>query len=130
MNEKQDKPYFTQGYGERFRKLRKERGMTMEQFGQMLDVSAPTVASYENEHRFPRMETVVFLANKFNLSVDYLLGLSDIPNLQTDIYDAERFFLKEKINWRGRPIDPDDLEPFQKLLESLMEAKTTNNFDK
>lgn len=124
MTEKQEKTYFTQGYGERFRRIRKERGMTMEEFGKLLDVSPPTIAAYENEHRFPRMETVVFIAKKFGYSVDYLLGLSDLPQIKIDILDAERFFLKEQINWKGRPIDPKDLEPFKALLQSLMTAKT------
>lgn len=123
-NEKQENTYFAKGYGERFRKIRKDRGMTMDEFGKLIKVSAPTIAAYENEHRFPRMETVVFLSKKFGYSVDYLLGLSDVPDLVTDIYDAQRFFLKEQINWNGRPIDPADLEPFKQLLESLMEAKS------
>ena len=112
------------GYGERIRAIRKLHKLTMEEFGRRIGVSAPTIAAYESEQRAPRIETIVELARRYGYSVDYLLCLSDVPNLQMDIKDAYNFFFKEKINWHGKPINPNDLQPFRALLEQLMNAKT------
>lgn len=112
------------GYGDRIRQIRKQRKMTMEEFGRRIGVSAPTIAAYESEQRSPRVETIAALAREYGYSVDYLLCLSDVPNLQVDIKDAHDFFFKDDINWNGKPINPNDLQPFRALLQQLMDAKT------
>lgn len=115
------------GYGRRIREIRKSRKMTMEEFGSRIGVSAPTIASYENEQRSPRIETIGALAKEYGYSVDYIIGLSDIPNLQVDIKDAHDFFFKHDINWQGKPINPNDLGPFRTLLQQIMDMKTDHN---
>jgi transcriptional regulator with XRE-family HTH domain len=61
-------------YGERIRELRKERGWTMKQLGQRLDVAESTVSGYENEIRRPDLDILLRLSELFNVSVDYLIG--------------------------------------------------------
>ena len=112
------------GFGARLKKLRLENKMTMEQFGRRIDVSAPTIAAYESESRSPRLEVISSIAKEFNCSVDFILGLTDVREIKQDIYDAYNFFMKEQINWHGRPIDPNDLTAFRALLEQIMDAKT------
>lgn len=112
------------GFGARLKKLRLENKMTMEKFGEVIGVSAPTIAAYESESRSPRLEVISSIAEKFNCSVDFILGLTDVREIKQDIYDAYNFFMKEQINWHGRPIDPNDLTAFRALLEQIMDAKT------
>lgn len=112
------------GFGARLKKLRLENNMTMEQFGKKIKVSAPTIAAYESENRSPRLEVITAIAEAYDCSVDYLLGLTSVRTIKQDIHDAYNFFMKEHINWHGTPIDPNELLPFRLLLEQIMDKKT------
>lgn len=62
---------------ERLRQLREEKEWTQEQLGEILNVSGATVNRYEKGLRNPAPETMVKLAEIFNISLDYLLGRFD-----------------------------------------------------
>jgi len=68
-------------FGERLRKLRRAKGWTQEQLAKMLNVSRNAVAGWEapSKRYFPDQETLVRIARLFGVSVDYLLGLIDVP---------------------------------------------------
>ncbi len=59
--------------------LREKQHMTQEQLGNILGVSKYTVASYENGHREPPFDILLKLSAYFQVSVDYLIGRTDIP---------------------------------------------------
>jgi transcriptional regulator with XRE-family HTH domain len=62
------------------KKLRRARRITQEELAAVLSVSKFTVSSYENEHTEPDDSTKVLIAKTLDVSLDYLLGLSDVPN--------------------------------------------------
>lgn len=65
-------------YG-RIRDLRTDRGLTQEAVADYLHVKQNTYSQYEvGTTRFP-LEVVVKLAEYFNVSVDYLVELTDDP---------------------------------------------------
>lgn len=64
-------------FASRFRGLRAEKGLTQREVAQRLDVSPTTVASWEQEKNNPGLDTLVDIAHLFDVSVDYLLGLTD-----------------------------------------------------
>lgn len=62
---------------ERIRDLRIDRGLTQEDIGKLLHVSQNTYSQYEiGEIRYP-LDAVITLAKYYNVSVDYLVGLTD-----------------------------------------------------
>lgn len=65
------------GFNERLRQLREEKGMDREQLAARLDMSYSTIAKYEAGSRFPDQDTLLKLADIFDVSTDYLLGKSD-----------------------------------------------------
>ena len=65
--------------GERLSDLRIEKGMTQEDLAKLLSVSKYTISSYENGHTSPDDQNLVRLAQIFDVSLDYLLGLIDEP---------------------------------------------------
>lgn len=67
-------------FGKRLKLLRSEKKMTQQQLADLLKVSPSTVGMYEQGRRDPDTETVKFLADFFNVSLDYLLGRTDIRN--------------------------------------------------
>lgn len=65
-------------YG-RIRDIRNDRGLTQEQIARFLHVSQNTYSQYEiGTTRFP-LDVVVKLAEYYNVSMDYLVGLTDDP---------------------------------------------------
>ena len=65
-------PIFTQ----RFRELQGERSNT--DFADFLGLSRQTVGFYCNSDRLPDVITLIQIAEKCNVSTDYLLGVTDI----------------------------------------------------
>ena len=63
--------------GERLQELRKDYGLSQEQLAQILGVSHYTVSSYECNRSDPDDKSKIKLAQLFNVSVDYMLGLID-----------------------------------------------------
>lgn len=72
----------------RLRFLRTEKGESLEKVAQYLNVSLQTVSNYETEKRDMTPETIIKLANYFNVSTDYLLGKTDIRNTGKQIDDV------------------------------------------
>lgn len=57
--------------------LRKSLKMTQTQFGDLVNVSQRSVASWEAGERSPSLSTLCELADRLDVSVDYLLGRTD-----------------------------------------------------
>lgn len=65
-------------FGSILKKLRTEKNITQEELSKILNVSRPTIGRYEINERFPDHENLIKLSKFFNVSIDYLLGLTDI----------------------------------------------------
>ncbi|WP_212953462.1 helix-turn-helix domain-containing protein [Shouchella tritolerans] len=73
---------------ERLRALRKERQLTQEQLGELINVTKVSISGYENGNRTPDTDTLRRLADVFGVSTDYLLGRSKEKN-GSFFYDNE-----------------------------------------
>lgn len=64
-------------YG-RIRDLRNDRGLTQQELADYLHISQNTYCQYEiGTSRFP-LDVVIKLAEYYNVSLDYLVGLTDV----------------------------------------------------
>ena len=61
------------------RKLRESKKMTQLTLGTQLGVTQELISRYEIGDSFPQPQMLIKIAEYFNCSVDYLLGLTDIP---------------------------------------------------
>jgi transcriptional regulator with XRE-family HTH domain len=68
---------FVVTFGQRLRLLRERKGLVQKQISDFLGVSESTVGKYENDQRTPPPDTITKLATYFNVSTDYLLGVSN-----------------------------------------------------
>ncbi|HHV09772.1 MAG TPA: helix-turn-helix transcriptional regulator [Clostridiales bacterium] len=88
----------------RIKELREERGMTQKDFSEFIGISQQTLSGYERGVTTPSPDALRNIAEKCNISVDWLLGLSDKKYLTYKIetysdlfgeliklYDAKRF---------------------------------------
>lgn len=64
--------------GERLADIRKDFGDTQATLADKLSVSLPTIRSWEQEKSSPSHEMLVAICRLYQISSDYLLGLSDI----------------------------------------------------
>ncbi|MBQ8508115.1 MAG: helix-turn-helix transcriptional regulator [Clostridia bacterium] len=63
------------------RKLRKERGITQISLQMKTGIEQALISKYETGERVPPTDTLVILADFFDVSVDYLLGRTDKPEV-------------------------------------------------
>ncbi len=61
------------------KKLRESKNITQVKLSIDLDVSQELISRYELGSSFPQPQMLIKLAEYFNCSVDYLLGITDIP---------------------------------------------------
>ena len=66
--------------GDRLSELRKDAGLTQDELGEILKVNKHSVSSYERDRSEPPDDVKIRIAEYFNVSTDYLLGLTDEPN--------------------------------------------------
>ena len=64
-------------FSKNLKSLRIEHNLSQTQVGNKLGVTQSTIAKWESNEREPSLEMLVQIANIFNISTDYLLGLSD-----------------------------------------------------
>lgn len=125
-------------FADRFSQLRGEK--TQDEFAAFLGISRPTVGFYENGVRLPDAQILRQIADKCNVSADWLLGLSDGNsndyNIQAtckftgltegaiktilDLQEADRFLLNEWVLDMAKVISTVIEEPcFTPLMEDL-----------
>lgn len=86
--------------GDRIRELRNSRSLSQVELAKQLHVSKQTISNWENNNVPPSIDTLIRIANFFDVSTDYLLefnnerklnveGLSDsqIAHIQAIIQD-------------------------------------------
>lgn len=101
-------------FSTRLKTLRYELGLSQKEFAESVGISAMAVSTYENDSKSPSIETATKIAQKYNVSLDWLCGLSDrrqtgiVLDSMSDILDIlfeiekvtpiEIFFNEEMIN--------------------------------
>jgi transcriptional regulator with XRE-family HTH domain len=101
---------------ERLKILRKEKGFTQRQIADDLSIDQSNYAGYESGRRVPPPDKLAKLANLFGVSVDYLLGRSDIRRAN-DIAAAS--------SETGYDLPPEALEELEKY-KALLRLKYGN----
>ena len=61
--------------------LRKSRGLTQKQLADALALSEIAIQNYEARRRRPAFDVLLALADYFDVSLDYLVGRSDVKDL-------------------------------------------------
>jgi transcriptional regulator with XRE-family HTH domain len=65
-------------FGERLRQLRLEKEMYQKELAKIIGVSESAISAYEKGIREPEYSKLKELAKFFAVSIDYLIGVSDI----------------------------------------------------
>lgn len=68
----------------RLRELRIEKGLLQSDIAKIINKSERTVGFYETGERDMGTETLSKLSDFFNVSIDYILGKTDMRNIEDD----------------------------------------------
>ena len=68
-------------FSETLKQLRHKKGMGQKQLSSYLHCSVGTISNYESGTHCPDLDTLVKLADFYEVSVDYLLGRTSYPYL-------------------------------------------------
>ena len=69
----------------RIKQLRKEIGLTQRKFSKMVGCTAATLSAYENGSKSPSLEIIKRIAENCNVSIDWLIGLSNKKETEPEI---------------------------------------------
>lgn len=64
----------------RLKSLRQERGITKKQLSDEVGLKYSTYANYESGLREPNSEALIALSEYYGVTIDYIMGRSDIKN--------------------------------------------------
>lgn len=104
--------------GERLKTLRKNADISQTKLSFLMGLTQSSVNRYENNQAEPPYDILIWYADYFDVSVDYILGRTDNP--QGKVYKYEPDFVKDKIK------DKDDWNKFVEMCfepDSPMNAK-------
>ncbi len=63
------------------KELRKSRNMTQVGLQMKTGIEQALISKFENGERIPPTETLIILADFYNVSIDYILGRTDKPEI-------------------------------------------------
>lgn len=65
----------------RIRELRQKKGFSQLQLSLELEVTQETISAYEHGRHLPSVTSLMKMAKLFGVSMDYIMGLSDVPQI-------------------------------------------------
>lgn len=100
------------------KKMREQKGITQIKLAIDLKVSQELISRYEVGSSFHQPNMLIKLANYFNCSTDYLLGLTDIPTPVKYLINSNNIENAEILN-KYNSLSNDDKKHFCSYLEHL-----------
>lgn len=77
--------YYNDPFPTRLRALMKERGIRNNDLAKVLSMQSCGVTGYRSGNTQPPLDKIIDIAKYFEVSVDYLLGLSDMPTPYSEL---------------------------------------------
>ena len=113
--------------------LRKERKLSQEDIGNLIQKKRSTISGYETEGKEPDIDTICQLARFFDVSTDYLLGNSDERKNVDSVFfgDSGGKFEKtyETLPASVRPLVAKCFEQFYRLLNHDVRLARTERLE-
>ena len=116
-------------FQKRLNQLLNETGTTLQQLANKIDTTKVSISRYKNGHRIPDINTIYKLAKYFNVSTDWLLGLSekrktswydDLPEELQEFVDKHGIEYFESIKFANQKgIPPEDIKTIIETFEEL-----------
>ena len=76
----------------RIKELRTSKNLTQKEFAETLNISTVSVSSYETGVKTPSLDMIINISKRYNVSIDWLCGLSDKMTLDKQITTYKDLF--------------------------------------
>lgn len=111
------------GYGARLKSLRLTSNFTMDTVSKAAGIAKSTYAGYESEFRQPSLDKLAFFADYFNVTTDYLLGLTSEKNMIETKFALNHYKGSKDFHWDGIPLNEKELKEISDFLRGVVEKK-------
>ena len=68
-------------FAERLKSLRESRRIYQKEMAELLSLSLRGYQCYESDESEPKLATLIAIADYYHVSIDYLVGRTDDPNI-------------------------------------------------
>ena len=101
----------------RLRDLRHAKGISQQDLADILHVTQQSIYKYETGKAESDLDVVIAIANYFDVSVDYLVGYTDVP-IRYEYYDIEKSITsqEDRLLKYYRALTQDGQDTIQSLL--------------
>ncbi|KIL78043.1 helix-turn-helix domain-containing protein [Bacillus badius] len=83
--------------GKRLKKEREKRNWSQKYVAERIGITNAVLSNYERDYRDPDTETLKKMADIYDVSTDYLLGLSDSPNNKVTVAGQDIMLTMEEL---------------------------------
>ena len=104
---------------QRLKAIRNARGMSQAEVAAQLSISREALCMYETGRRQPSNELLGTLARFYNVSMDYLLGVSDIPDSFADL-SGKALYISRALS----RLDPETLDYLARFTEQSVASQS------
>ena len=105
----------------RLKELRQNKGISQQKLAEILGISQQAVNKYENHSIEPDIWTLIALASYFEVSVDYLIGHTDIPHIIEPISRFELNAQEAHLIECWRKMRPKERESITLVIENYLD---------
>lgn len=113
-----------EGFGERLKRLRKEKKLTMQAIANKMGKGKSTYAGWELEVRKPDIVDLQVLTTILNTSMDYLCGLTENPAPKDPSSNLREIMQTvPSMTWDGQPLDRSCLDLIKQTIKVVLDQK-------
>lgn len=115
--------------GTKLKEIRETTGMNKKEFAQYLGLKYTTYNNYETEAREPASDFLILVSEKFDVSIDYLLGLREECKIlhSYQLYAEEYAYIKKYRDLDDHGKEMVDFTLKKEWERSTYENKSNNN---
>lgn len=103
-------------FHERFLELIEARGVTAYKLSKETGLSQALISQWKNGKQIPTADKLLIVAEYFNVSMDYLMGRTDRPELHIQNVETEKGTAELHVS---KPLTPEEIEQFREMLKGM-----------
>ncbi|WP_288375999.1 XRE family transcriptional regulator [Chryseobacterium culicis] len=110
-------------FGTNIKKIRQVKGLSQKAFADLFDLNRGVISSYEEGRAEPKIETILKVANHFNLTIDKLLTEIIQVNQLVSVSDIDQLMLFPELavqNSKEIQVKTEDNNPNSLILQKIL----------
>ncbi|MFP8895587.1 MULTISPECIES: helix-turn-helix domain-containing protein [Chryseobacterium] len=110
-------------FGTNIKKIRQVKGLSQKAFADLFDLNRGVISSYEEGRAEPKIETILKVANHFNLNLDKLLTETLQVNQLVSVSDIDQLMLFPELaiqNSKEAKTNTEENNPNTALLQKIL----------